>query len=104
MIFPQPVLNVSAADDRFPPAKITPFEFELLILDTILVEGISKPVVLITLSSEYITPYVPVPKLKVGEASKLPPAVVNPDEPICVIQPKAKPVPNVILLLPVIVP
>ena len=42
--------------------------------------------------------------MNVGAASKLPPGVVNPAEPICVVQFTAAPVPKVILLLFVIVP
>ena len=41
VILPQPVLNLRAVVDKFPPANSMPFEFELIIFDTILVEGIS---------------------------------------------------------------
>jgi hypothetical protein len=46
VIFPLPALNVSAAEDKLPPDTINPFEFDRVILFTVLVGGISNPVVL----------------------------------------------------------
>ena len=67
---------------KSPPERVTPFVLSTVTEVTVLVEGISKPVVRAVVSPEYKTVYVPVPNANTGAAANEPPEVVKPVAPI----------------------